>query len=373
MKKILILLFVLLIAFPGVEKAYGTSSYSAHNPKKVFRNGYAWSGHSSKDFATQWAQDVEDVATLGYNLGTGKVYYVDSGVLSEGDGTSWSAARDTIDEAINLCTADRGDFILVAQGHNEVVAASGIVCDIAGVTIHGMGSGSLKPMLDYDAATGNTWVSADNVTLVNLRFVSGITGGEVAVVASSGADYFTLRGCEFGYGEAWKTDEFLTAVKFYTNNAAQGGHGLVEGCTFAADQAGAAQAVSFEACSGIIFRNNNITGNYSVADIKNTAGAINVEVYDNTIINGHLNVTGGLNAQPVLEFAATTAGLIKHNDFAALLGVQSMRVADDCTFIGNFVTTSAGDEFSGFYESLFTASFTTGVGSGNGVASQVAD
>jgi len=33
---------------------------SADNPRNTFRNGYAWSGHDTKDKATKWAQDIEN-------------------------------------------------------------------------------------------------------------------------------------------------------------------------------------------------------------------------------------------------------------------------------------------------------------------------
>jgi hypothetical protein len=54
---------------------------------------------------------------------TGDVFYVDSNVANEGDGTSWTRAKDTLDEAVALCAIDNGDVILVAQGHAETMRA----------------------------------------------------------------------------------------------------------------------------------------------------------------------------------------------------------------------------------------------------------
>ncbi len=118
MKKILIFLFVLCFVVP----AFGLDP-SAFNSRSTFRNGYAWSGHQAKDRATLWAQQVEAAVDIGQQLGTGSVFYVDSGALGSATGLSWSDAVTTVDAAVNLCTANRGDFILVAQGHSENLSA----------------------------------------------------------------------------------------------------------------------------------------------------------------------------------------------------------------------------------------------------------
>lgn len=58
----------------------------------------------------------------------------------------------TIDAANNLCTANAGDLILVAPGHTETLTATDITLDIAGVTVLGLGSGSLRPTLSMNNA-----------------------------------------------------------------------------------------------------------------------------------------------------------------------------------------------------------------------------
>ena len=55
-----------------------------------------------------------DIANSGglYNVGTGKIFYVDSGSGSSAfTGQSIDRAKPTLDEAVDLCTADRGDVI----------------------------------------------------------------------------------------------------------------------------------------------------------------------------------------------------------------------------------------------------------------------
>jgi len=113
----------------------------------------------------------------------GEVFWVNnSGVLpkggitgSDGNPGTYLKPFSTIDYAIGRCTASRGDIIAVMPGHAESISSAGaIACDVAGVAIVGLGTGSLKPTLTWDTAnTATMTVSAANVTFHNLRFESG--------------------------------------------------------------------------------------------------------------------------------------------------------------------------------------------------------
>ncbi|MHC4215830.1 MAG: hypothetical protein ACYSWP_20975, partial [Planctomycetota bacterium] len=59
-----------------------------------------------------------------------------------------------------------------------------------------------------------------------------------------------------------------------------------------------------------------------------------------------------INTVAVLSFANSSSGLIADNRFVANTGTGLLaRVADDMTFINNFLTNTDGDEFSGAIES----------------------
>lgn len=114
----------------------------------------------------------------------GQVFWVDGsgttpvkGAVGGQDGGPGTFQRPfaTLDYAIGQCVANRGDIIMLKPGHTESIsAAGGITCDVAGVAIVGMGSGSLKPTFTWDtAATATMPISADNVTFINVRFESG--------------------------------------------------------------------------------------------------------------------------------------------------------------------------------------------------------
>ena len=96
MKKYIIML-LLLASFCTAQTIYSKP------------NADWWSGSLAKDIAWKWAKTTDGLVSAGLAIGTGKIFYVDSNVTTEGDGTSWESAKDTLDEAVNLCTASRGD------------------------------------------------------------------------------------------------------------------------------------------------------------------------------------------------------------------------------------------------------------------------
>jgi len=75
----------------------------------------------------------------------------------------------TVQGAVDQCVASRGDVIFVMPGHSETITTDGgLALSKAGVTIIGMGTGTLRPKLVYGtAAAAATTVTAANVTLHN--------------------------------------------------------------------------------------------------------------------------------------------------------------------------------------------------------------
>jgi hypothetical protein len=104
-------------------------------------------------------------------LTPGNVFFVSS--VTGGSGATYGYTVDaplsTLDAAIALCTANKGDIIFVLPGHAEAIAAAGgITCDVAGVRIIGLGVGSNRPTLTWSATDSTLLVSAANVTIENL-------------------------------------------------------------------------------------------------------------------------------------------------------------------------------------------------------------
>jgi hypothetical protein len=84
----------------------------------------------------------------------------------------------TIDAAIGACTANAGDVIFVMPGHSETVsAASGIIADVAGVSIIGLGNGADRPTITFGTSTAASFdVTAASVKVKNIVGLAGIDG-----------------------------------------------------------------------------------------------------------------------------------------------------------------------------------------------------
>ena len=106
------------------------------------------------------------------NIGTGNIYYVDSEVGSDSYvGTKWEWATATLDAAINLCEAGRGDVIFAAQGHAESISSTGLVPDTAGIKIIGCGDGDNRPTFTLGKDASIT-VSGANIGIYNCIFAT---------------------------------------------------------------------------------------------------------------------------------------------------------------------------------------------------------
>lgn len=134
----------------------------------------------------------------------GKVFWVNnSGVLPEG-GIGASSGNpgtylqpfNTIDTAIGKCTAGRGDIIIVMPGHSETITTDGgIAADVAGVVIIGLGMGTLKPKVVFDAEAAAVVVSAANTTFMNIVFEASFADITNAIDVT--AAYLSLINCEW--------------------------------------------------------------------------------------------------------------------------------------------------------------------------------
>lgn len=127
----------------------------------------------------------------------GKVFYVcNSSTLaplgisgSNGNsGLTPEQPLSTVNKAISLCTASRGDKIIILPGHAETIAdATTLVLDKAGLTIIGTGEGALKPLFSFSATSSNIPLSAANVTLKGIVILATIDS-VVAGITVSGAN-----------------------------------------------------------------------------------------------------------------------------------------------------------------------------------------
>ncbi len=142
-------------------------------------------------------------------LHPGKVFWVSNATTlsdrqingSDNNKGTFDQPFATIAGALKQCVANRGDIIMVKPGHAETYsAAGGLVLNVAGVAIVGMGQGSSRPTLTLGtAATASISVKANNVSVVNIlhlaNFLDIVTVYDIA--NAQVATDFTIDNCEF--------------------------------------------------------------------------------------------------------------------------------------------------------------------------------
>jgi|FLOH01.1.fsa_nt_gi hypothetical protein len=129
------------------------------------------------------------------NTHQGKVFWVDSNGGGGGRGT-FNHPVLTLDAALALCTADKGDTVMVKAKHAEtVLGAGGITLDKAGVNIIGLGHYDDRPTILMDGSTITGLVTAANTSIANCVFVAGHSDiGAAFLITAKG---FRCEACHF--------------------------------------------------------------------------------------------------------------------------------------------------------------------------------
>lgn len=117
----------------------------------------------------------------------------------------------TIDAAYNNCVAARGDVIFVLPGHTETFStATALIMDTAGISIIGLGYGSMRPTITLDTlATAKVPVSAVNNVIRNCIFVANFADIATCFLLTT-AGGFEVTDCEFRDTDA--THNFLAII-----------------------------------------------------------------------------------------------------------------------------------------------------------------
>ena len=266
----------------------------------------------------------------------GKSWYVDSTLSGGGaTGLDWDNAAATVDAAINLCGSDgganRGDWIRVAPGHAETIAAAnGWDADVAGITIYHYGNGSNQGTYTFSATGSTIAIGAANVTVIGGRYLAGVSAVVDGIIVEAAGTYFTLMNAEFPEPTT-STFEFVDAIQlttagndvsilncYYDNNDAIGATAFINGGV------GVVERLSVVGC--------RISGEFSGGAIF--SDQIDLECY--FAYNTISNITSG---QHCIEMTAAATGVIHHNNFfsdaeATTLDPGSMKC------IENYVTTA---------------------------------
>lgn len=157
----------------------------------------------------------------GAPLTTGTYFFVHSGTGSDSNsGRDKTHPLATVQAAINKCTANKSDVILVMPGHAETVTATSINLSVAGVRVYGLGSGLLRPTFTYGAAAATVTVSAANCGWFNCHHIANFLNITAAFTVGAAKD-FVLDSCTFVDNSS--SLNFLSAIATgSTNNDADG-------------------------------------------------------------------------------------------------------------------------------------------------------
>lgn len=267
------------------------------------------------------------------SLSTGSRFYVHSGTGTDaaGYGTSPDAPCATIDYAIALCTASKGDIIYVMPGHNEGLGDAQIAVDVIGVQIIGLGKGSLRPRIDFDHANASIDISVTGCTLKNLVLLPSVTTIAIGIDIMAGALSTTLEDIEVLPGEDGAgVDELVIAVdvkagctRTKIKNLKVRVHASVAHQGAGISLTGASDDVTIEDCDIVVL------GAAGVAPISGiTTLSTNVRINRCTCVS---------DDEPGIELLTGTVGVIAHCAvFSNLASIAAAIVADGCAKIANY-------------------------------------
>lgn len=243
---------------------------------------------------------------------------------------------NTIQGAVDACTANAGDTILILPGHTETIsAAGGIQFNKAGISVIGLGNAGNRPTITLDTATTvDIDVSADDVYIENI-----VTVGDVANITKawdiSGNDVtlFNTR------------HEVLTSGKpTLSAITITGDRCRVEGFVFMNVITTGSRAITMTGTDQTVLRNCKLIGEFGGGPIGSvTTANTNLEIRD---IIAH-NKNGGTSNGIVLQSADTgSVGpniYIRINVDGANI-TEAVSVGSDCHFFDPIYIVNANDE-----------------------------
>ncbi len=261
----------------------------------------------------------------------GEVFWVNgSGVLakggvggSNGNPGTYRQPFATIDYAVGKCTASRGDIIVVMPGHSEdIAAATSLVVDVIGVAIIGLGSGALRPDLNFSATGGIVTVSAADVTFYNLTLTADVSA--VVVGVNVDANGFTMDNCEWNFNATG--DDFLKGLDVdtvsdfvFTNNK-----------VYSEEIAGGTSAIRLDTVTQYTIANNHFSGFWTTGVIFGETGASSGALIDNNLLY-NADTAGG----ECIEINTADTGLCTRNLMGTLLDASPDQGLDPGSLLCN--------------------------------------
>lgn len=248
--------------------------------------------------------------------GNSNIFWVNSAVGSNGNQGNFLHPFATLAYAITRCTANQGDIIYIAAGHSEdIIAASGILLNIAGVTIKFLGEGSNRGTINFTTiVSASLSITAANVTLINPRFVAGFDAltAPISITASN---------CSIINGSWYDTPAMAATDCIVATTAATGL--TIKGWKYYASTTGTQKKsnIKLTAVSNVVLQDIDINGDFLFANINNAT----TECTDLRLQNLYLK-NSNVTPEPVIILQANTTGMAKNVD---------LRIVSGTTFVSN--------------------------------------
>ena len=248
---------------------------------------------------------------------TGTAFFVDSNNGNAGySGLKPGEALTTLDAALGKCTTDKGDVIYLMPGHSETITgAGGITIDVPGVSIIGLGTGSLRPTFLMDAAaTVTALVTEEDCYLENVIFKAG--HADIAVCMHISAKDFHIKNCRFI--ENTTDENWVDIIHAGTDDNDYDGL-IIEGCEFIMDDAACVTAIELlKDSADVKILNNRIIGDFDATPYAPIYSA-STEIHKNILVQGNLihNAHDGDAAVGISIANTASTGWIVYNHVGA--------------------------------------------------------
>jgi len=237
----------------------------------------------------------------------GHVFFVDSTNAAASDTAGYGQNPDapfaTIDYAVSQCTASKGDVIYAMPGHAEVVTeAGGLDLDCIGITIIGLGEGTLQPTITYTTIdTADVDIDAASITIENMHFVAGVA--DTAAAIDVNACHFTLRNCRL-------TGDASYNALIWVQDAAAGASDriTVEDCYCMDYDTSNTHFINYSGTGyGHVFRRNILMGDWGTVAVGGAGVITFCAILDNRIYNM------AATAEALIHVADTATGIVMGN------------------------------------------------------------
>lgn len=273
---------------------------------------------------------------------TGTVLFVCSVTGSDNNaGTDPQAPKATLQAAVNLCTANKGDKIVVMPGHAETVTSTSINLSKAGVSVICLGNGLERPTFTYSTAAATITVSAANCAFLGGHHLANELDVASAFTVGAGKDFRLLRNT-FANGSA--SLNFLSVVT--TGATANAADGLEVGGNFYHNLN--TSPLAFISVLGTITRlyvHDNEVVSASTADVGHFITFADKNSTATRISRNSLIVVGSAGAAGIFLTGSGTAHTgIVDNNYIASLDTDSEIIATagtKLTFVENYYTGNA--------------------------------